>query len=282
MIAGSGICTKIQMIRGVSGCAVQLNTGCTLKDVFVIGDDSYPVGATVGNRHGILWAGTYKESGVSKPCRGIIDNVYIKNFSGGGISCYNTGGLSIACPMVSNAYIYNCWAGLNIAYSSEYGKYMNVRCNDCYVGCLNNGGNNMFVNCDFSSNREYAMLMDNSSGDMDNNGHGSCVGCVFNHTQSGGSSNHGIGVKMIGISNGFIFDGCQMFYSRIELVNTVGAVFSSCNFGSSNNSITISGGGAIVFSNNLYGSTPTISISGNSNVHFVNCYVRNTGAAVAP
>ena len=53
------------------------------------------------------------------------------------------------------------------------------------------------------------------------------------------------------------------------------------DFGDTNNDITISGGGAILFSNNMHQSQPKISVTNNNAVRFVNCYVRSTGAVVS-
>ena len=207
----------------------------------------------------------------------MISDVYISRFSGGGITCYDTGYGTINGLQVANSYIWNCNAGINISYWSEFHQFTNVKASLCYYGCINNGGNNIFTNCGFSSCK-LAFLMDNSQNQSPNNSHGSCIGCVFNHTDS----NSGIGIKVLNCDSGFIFDGCQIFFSQIYIEDSDGIVVSSTNFGSSNCDITIKNGGATLFANNLHTSAPTISITNNAKVHFVNCYVKSTGGVVEP
>lgn len=275
-IIGSGYSTRIILRGSEDGFAIKMSDHCTVKDLQILGKTSdITVSSTVGNRHGILWQGTYTENQTA-PFRGIVDNVFIKNFTGGGITCYDTGFGTNNCLEVTNAYIWLCNAGINISYWSEFHKFTNVRSGNCYYGCINNGGNNLFTNCDFSGNK-LAFLMDNAQNQSPNNSHGSCIGCVFNHTDS----NAGIGIKILNCDNGFIFTGCQIFFSQIDIESSDGVVISDSNFGLSNCDITIVSGGVVLFANNMHQGAPTISITNNSNVHFVNCYNRSTGAVIS-
>jgi hypothetical protein len=134
------------------------------------------------------------------------------------------------------------------------------------------------MNCDFSSNI-HGMLMDNSSNQSPNNSHGSVIGCVFNHT----NGNSGIGIEILNCANGHIFDGCQIFFSQIHIVESKGIVFSNCNFGYRNTDITIEGEGTVLFTNNVHQDTPpSITITNNTQTHFINCYNRTTGALIQP
>ena len=202
-IIGSGSKTRIILKGSDAGYAIKMGDYCQVSDLSIHGktSDRTPV-STVGNRHGILWQGTYTddETASNQPKMGIISNVYIFNFNGGGITCYDTGIGTFNGLEVSNCYIKNCDAGINISYYSEFHKFTNIRTFGCYYGCINNGGNNIFNNCDFSSCK-LGFLMDNSSSQSPNNSHGSCVGCVFNHTDS----NSGYGIKILNCDNGFIF-----------------------------------------------------------------------------
>ena len=275
-IIGSGYSTRIILRGSEDGFAIKMSDHCTVKDLQILGKTSdITVSSTVGNRHGILWQGNYTQS-QSAPVQSIIDNVFIKNFIGGGITCYDTGYGTFNCLEVTNAHIWLCNAGINISYWSEFHKFTNVRAGNCYYGCINNGGNNIFTNCDFSSNK-LAFLMDNAQNQSPNNSHGSCVGCTFNHTDN----NAGIGIKILNCDSGFIFTGCQIFFSKINIEGSDGVVISDTNFGLSNCNIMIDGGGAVLFANNMHQGVPPISITNNSNVHFVNCYVRSTGAVVS-
>lgn len=279
-IIGCGIETRIIMGGTADGFAIKLGSRCHLSGFSLQGASSAPTHtATSGGRHGILWQGDYTEHRTA-PYIGMIDTLWIYNFSGDGIRCYDTGYGTSNGLLVTNVHIFNCWAGIDIAYWSEFHKLTNVRCGSCRIGCINNGGNNIFVNCDFSSNEEIAMLMDNSQGQSPNNTHGSAIGCVFNHTASGGTSNSGIGIKILNCENGFVFDGCQIFFSRIHLENSNGITVTACNFGYDNCDIEISGGGCVLFMGNQHQQRPTITITNNDKVHFANCYDRTTGALI--
>lgn len=279
MLIGSGAGTKLILSGTGDGYAVKMDDYCSVENMSILGATAdITLSDTLGERHGILWQGNYSENRDNEfqPKFGMISNLWISGFTGGGITCYNTGYGTFCHLEAVNIYCRNCNAGINIAYWSEFHKFTNCRLYACYYGCINNGGNNMFVNCDFSSCQQ-AFLMDNESGQSPNNGHGSCVGCTFNHT----NGNTGIGIKGRNIPNGFIFDGCQIFFSQIDLSACEGFVFSNCNFGANNCNITVNGGGAIMFANNMHQAAPTISVTDNSHVHFANCYVRSTGAVVS-
>lgn len=279
MLIGSGYSTEVRMSGSSDGFAVKMGSRCAVKDLRLTGGATDPtLGPTIGGRHGILWQGDYTEH-TTAPWTAIVSNLWIRGFSGGGITCYDTGYGTANALEVTNVYILACWAGINISYWSEFHKFTNVRCAWCYVGCVNNGGNNVFVNCDFSNSKEIGMLMDNSQGQSPNNTHGSAIGCVFNHTDHDGVTNSGIGIKILNCHNGFMFSGCQIFFSQINIVDSDGIVIAETNFGLNNCDVSVSGGGAILFANNMVQGAVPISITNNTKTHFVNCYNRETGAA---
>ena len=282
VIKGSGAAaTQIILLGTDAGAAISMKRYCQMSDLSIIGseDTSFVADSTseIGDRHGILWSGTYSdnENNSKQPCLGLVSNVRISKFTGGGITCYNTGYGTYTHISGVNIQIYNCNVGINISFWSEFHKFTNVRTYNCYYGIINNGGNNVFVNCDVSGCK-LAFLMDNSEGQSRNNSHGSAIGCVFNHTDS----NSGIGIKILGCDNGYIFEGCQIFFSQIYIEDSSGVVISNTNFGASNCDITVKNGGTVLFANNLHQAAPSVSVTNNSNVHFNNCYVRSTGAVV--
>lgn len=279
-IIGSGASTRIHLKGSDSEAyTLKLNDYCLIRDVCLIGASSTPTKSeTIGDRHGILFSGdtTYQNS----PKKCTVSGCTIYNFSGGGITCRSTGYNYSNCVTVSDCYIYNCGAGINIPYWSEFNKFNNIQCNMCYYGVVNNGGNNMFDNCDFSGNK-LGCLMDNSRGQSPNNTHGSMVGCLFNHEDN----NNGTAIKIIGCKNGYIFTACQFFYSEINISDSDGIVISDSDFGSSNCDISIKGGGVVLFANNMHQTAPSdktwqVNISNNSKVHFRDCYVRSTGESI--
>lgn len=279
-LLGSGPKTELRLAGTADGYAVKMSDYCQVSDLTISGaaaDITLP--ETVGGRHGILWQGNYTENhnGNLQPKQGLVSDVAICRMTGGGITCYDTGYSTFNNLCVVNAQIRNCGAGINVSYWSEFHKFTNCRCFGCLYGCINNGGNNMFVNCDFSSCQN-GFLMDNSQGQSPNNAHGACIGCIFHHT----ANNTGVGIKILNCDNGYIFDGCQIGFSRTIIEDSVGIVFSNTFFGQATNcDITITGGGAITFANNMHIAKPPITVTNNANVHFVNCYVASTGAVVS-
>ncbi len=280
-IIGSGTATKVYLKSGDNKFAIKMGKYCVVKDMALYGSTSaISVTETVGTRHGILWSGNYtsQRDGSLQPMYGTVSDVYISRFNGGGITCYDTGYGTRNYISATNVHIENCGAGINISYWSEFHKFTNVRCYGCYYGCINNGGNNMFVNCDFSGCNGIAFFMDNSQGQSPNNSHGSVVGCVFNHT----ANNTGVGIKILNCNNGFVFSGCQIFFSKIQIEDSAGIEVVSTNFGKNNCDIIVKGGGIILFANNLHEDTPpSISITDNNKVHFVNCYNRANGNLIS-
>ena len=273
MIVGCGAATKI-ILTSSANYAMKMGKRCSVKDLHIMGaEDSISLSSTIEERHGVLWQGDYSsnQSNAKQPQRGQIDNVWISGLTGGGITCYNTGYGTICHLEVSNVNIWNCNAGINISYWSEFHKFTNVRCGECYYGCINNGGNNTFVNCDFSSNG-VGFLMDNTDDKSPNNSHGSAVCCVFNHT----NSNKGVGIKILNCANGYVFTGCQIFYSQIVIENSNGIIVSDTNFGKKNCDITIKKGVGVLFANNMFEGVPNVSVT-NSKVKFINNFDRVSG-----
>lgn len=285
-IVGSGPATKIILLGEDTseGYAIKLGNRCTIKDCSILGNNTdktsnsvvYPSDVSIVARHGIIWQGTYNYdtgSGTTKQ-RGTVTNCHIANFTGGGIACYQTGIATMNGLHVSDCIIWYCYAGIYIPLVSEFNSFNNVKVNKCYLGALCNGGNNLFANCNFSANR-IGFMIDNTGGAASNNSHGSVSNCIFDH--SGG--NTGIGIKLIGVTYGEIFTGCQLFFSGIELTNCNGVIFEGLNagrFGTSGNltgvPITISGGSLIMFNGCGFQLSPSISVTNNTKVKFNNCY----------
>ena len=270
MIVGNGAATRL-ILADAEGEAyvVNLKTRCTVKDVYMLGSlEKIELSEEPGVRHGIVFEDTSGEPGSDAPSYGTVQNCHFKGFSGGAITCRSTGYDYNDSMNVSDCWMTNCGVGINIPYWSEFHRFTNVSVMGCWYGCINNGGNNMFSNCNFSGN-EMGMLMDNSQGQSKNNTHGSAMGCVFNHS----GHNQGTGIKILGTKNGFIFSGCQVFYSKIELENVEGTVFDSFNFGR-NEVINISGGGTTLFTNCIFGKPPVVTVTDNECTKFVHCYTR--------
>lgn len=278
ILRGCGQATRLILQDSGDGYAIRMNDDCQISDLALIGPASRQ--EEISECHGILWQGNYSETKDEniQPKRGSISNLQISNFPGGGITCSNTGYSQVNNLHVMNTFIENCSAGINIDYWSEYHHFTNVQTYACTFGCINNGGNNTFVNCDFSQCDKVSFLIDNTNGDKPNNAHGSAVGCLFNHT----GENGGVGVRISNTYNGFIFSGCQFFFSPVVLENSCGIAFCDSNFGESLCTLSVHGCTSILFSSSMFQGFPPFEIEDNDQVIFVNCYVRKTGEPVHP
>ena len=276
-LMGVGYATKLLLREDLqAGYTVKLNSFCTVKDLAVLGSrEEIILPETVGDRHGLAFVGTATLQDWQTQIRNsIIADCYCSGFTGGGITCTDTGYHIRSSMTVSNCHVFNCGAGINISHYSEYHMFTNVKCAKCGYGCINNGGNNVFVNCGFNSNR-VGFLIDNSQGQSPNSAHGSAVGCTFNHTNGNG----GIGIQILGAKPGYSFTGCQLFYSLIVLENSDDILFDALNAGRLVK-ISVKGGGLTMFTNCAFMNMPEeIRVEDNDQVKFINCFTK-TGEPV--
>ncbi|MBE6604721.1 MAG: hypothetical protein E7639_03330 [Ruminococcaceae bacterium] len=254
------------------GYAIKLDSFCTVRDLTVDGSlDEIPHPDAVGARHGLLFQSnaTTKQWGL-EPRNSTVSNCVIRYFSGGGITCTDTGYYLNCILAVSNCHILNCGAGVNISHFSEYHDFSNVICTENLYGCINNGGNNTFSSCSFSGN-EIGFMIDNRDNKSPNNSHGTVTGCSFNHC----GDNKGIAILLYGANCGHVFMGCQVFFGKIIIKDSISIVFDALNFGRQT-SIDVEGGGLVMFSNCAFreAQDTTVSITQNDAVKFVNCYTR--------
>lgn len=267
-LEGCGNKTRIYLLSSVTdGYAVKLKTYSSVRNLMISGQIAqYTPVENMGNRHGIVWQGTADGTPSQVWYRGMIDNVTIYNMHGAGIYCYNVGGSVASNLLVNNVYVYWSDAGVAIPYYSEYHSFTNVSVNGCWYGAIVNGGNCLFSACNFSGNK-IGLLMDNSNGQSRNNGHGTFNACTFNHNDN----NNGVAMRLIGIGNGEIFTGVNVFYGTIEILRSVGIQFGNCVFATSG--ITVVDSKAVQFSDCMVRTASEVvySGSGNTGVKFVNC-----------
>lgn len=274
MIEGCGEKTILRLLSSIdTGYIIKAINKCTIKDLTLSGGKNAPTFGETSVRDGIHFTKIDDDSSVVESC--VFDGLFITNFSGSGIFCNKTGGGVKENILATNIAITACKYGLNIAYKSEYHKFTNVLIYGCDTACINNGGNNIFASCTFNGNTGF--VIDNSSGTLDNPGHGSCIGCTFNHI----GGNTGVGVSITNNYVTFNFVGCQFWYGEIDVVNSKGIVFDGCSFGGINPApIVLTNNTAVIFTNNVFYRTPTINHSGNISLVFVNCYVSDNGSPV--
>ena len=251
MLRGEGPATRL-LLSEDGNFTVRLGSFCTVRDLTVMGsEEEIELPETVGDRHGLLFLSD-ADPKIKKihPRHSNISGIYAHGFTGGGITCHDTGYNTRSALNVSDCHLFNCGAGINISHFSEYHKFTNVLCGACRYGCINNGGNNVFVNCGFNAN---------------------AIGCTFNHS----GHNEGIGIQLLGAIHGYVFSGCQVFFSQTVLEDCSGIIFDSMNYGSKV-PVYIKGGSGIVFSNSMFLNPPDpIDIQDNDLVRFENCYTRD-------
>lgn len=276
MIEGCGKQTIIRLLQSVqSGYIVRMHTKSTLKNVCLSGGYSAldVSSSSIGGRRGINYIGNRdgQSTGVTPAtctlCQ--IEGCWFENLDSGFYGYNAGGGLQEGVEMV-NCYFSRCKAGINIDYWTEYCKFTNCVTFQCHFGCINNGGNNVFMACTFHG--VIGFIIDNSSGDKQNEAHGSVIGCTFNHidnmnplTPLGG----GYGVKVIDTEAGFIFANCQFWYSKIYVESSKGVQFSDCELGGSP-AIETSGNDTVFFHGCVFQSAP--SVNAYSPTKFDDCY----------
>lgn len=288
-LEGSGNRTTLRLDASVSdGYTVKLKTQSSIKNLRISGGTEVPaLSDNIGSRNGVVFEGTRvpnDDTGTTYK-RASIENCIIYFFSGSGILCAKTGTPLDSNMIISDTFVYSCGAGLNIAFYSEFHRISNCTFQYCFYGCIDNGGNNNFANCDFSGNR-IGVLIDNSTDQSTNNSHGGFTNCTINHSISeAGVANEGTAIKLLKADKGEIFAGMQVFYGAIILDDCVGIRFSACNFGRKV-PITITDSVVVTFTDCTFQQPPTdadatFTQSGNTVLKLTDCYLRS-GTAYAP
>lgn len=267
-LEGCGESTIVRLLSSVtSGYIVGLSSNCLVSGIRFSGgrSDLDVSGETIGGRIGISYT-------AQSPTSCNIRNCTFENFNGSGIYCSGTGGTVYQALKVEQCYIRRCMVGININAVSEYHKFIGIVTYNCHWGCINNGGNNVFVGCTFGGIN--GLLIDNSQSDKDNNGHGACIGCTFNHIS-------GKAIQIINCDHGFVFSGCLQWYGKIEILNSRGILFNGCQLGGNSNyppRITQAGTTYPVwFMNSTFSNQPAFDTE---LVKCINCFVDSTGAVV--
>lgn len=286
-VIGSGMHTMVRLLPSVAnGYAFKMGTQSSLSNMRISGGTSAPtLSSTVGSRHGVLFEGTKHsgQSGGETESESTVDNCIISNFEGGGITCTGTGVNLDSNMIISDCIVRSCGAGIYIPYYSEFHRVSNCAFVYNYYGCVDNGGNNNFSNCDFSGNR-VGILIDNSTGQSPNNSHGTFSSCSVNHSYTDeGVINGGTAIKLLGVEHGEIFTGMQIFYGAIVIDDSNGVRFIGANFGNISSAIpiTVTDSKVVTFSDCTFAQSPSLTQSNNTVLKFTECYLLN-GTAYNP
>ena len=204
-------------------------------------------------------------------CRVVGCDFY--GFKRAGVYGNTVGHSSYQSIIIDDCRFMYCEIGVYFDYFTEYATVSNSYFSQCYNGIRNDAGNNLFIGCHFDGNNSaFAMITYNISGA--NDGHGSCVGCTFNH-----SDNYAVYVR--GGSHGFVFVGCHFYYGAIYLRSCTGIVFDSCQ-SDGTGGIIFYGGNGHRFVNMSFVATPAITVESGTpqNIRFINCYLLDGSAEV--
>ena len=286
-LEGCGENTIIRLLASVTtGYCVRVGKYNTIKDIKFSGAYSTPnppSSGTLGTRNAIICIANADGLEATQPNvePNLITGCWFEGFSGSAIYQHNTGGGVRGAITMTDCFIRRCGAGINIDYYSEYCKYNAVITEQCYYACINNGGNNVFTGCTFHGT--IGFLMDNSDGDAANPAHGSCIGCTFNHidnwnhpTDLGG----GDAVKIISNPHGFIFSGCQFWYSAIKIKNSRGMTFDGCLIGGNSPVIKVEGSYGAFFHGCTFQNAPSLDV--NAATKMTDCFLASDSSAVTP
>ena len=184
----------------------------------------------------------------------IIEHCQIHGFQGGGIVLENNSYWVANGITIHDCEIWRNYAGIWTKPKAEYNRVSDCLVYSNYIGILNNGGNNTFVNCDITENQVGFYIDANATV---NDGHGSLIGCTINHS----NSNTGYAFILRDVDNGFLIDGCNIWYGKIIISGSTGVMFSDCLIGraASPDIQTDDNVGIILFNNCLFREAPTIT-----------------------
>lgn len=199
-----------------------------------------------------------------------ILNCNIIGFGNIGVYCLNTGFTDGHSVLMDNCKLQYNYIGIYLAYRSEYGVFSNLIIIENRYGVRNYGGNNKFTNCGFDKNR-IAFEIDGTGLSQNNNGHGSCVSCSFNHNV--------YGLRIISMTNGFTFDGCALFDNStfdVYFSSVANIIVNGCNF-AAEAKIQITGSSFVLFTNCLFNGAISTLTSSPTNFPplMVNCHLIN-------
>ena len=283
-LEGCGNGTVIRLLDDVeNGYCVRVSRFNTVRNIRFSGGDSEPDTSSeeIGDRNGLIFIANRdgKEEPFPEVDTSIVNSCWFENFEGSAIYGHNTGGGLNDGLIVSDCIIHHCVAGINLDYLSEYSKFSNDIIHHCHYACINNGGNNVFVGCTFHGT--IGFLIDDSKKDKPNSGHGSAIGCTFNHIDNWNQPETFGGGLAIGIYNNintFCFDGCQIWYGSVDIKDSQGTSFDACTFGGNNPKITVSDSSTASFSNCVFHQTPELNVG--DLTKFSGCYLDETSEEI--
>ena len=251
-IRGCGVNTVLKTTNSNSHCIIP-GQWCSIENVKIQGTRA-EISSRRANDAGIYIVGNHEETPFKRNIK--ISNCFIYGFGLAGIYGAATGYWVANSISAVNCEICCCYAGILLEDYCEFNRFTNILCYSNYTGLMNRSGNNVFVNCSFSNNIVGVYLdcvVEESSG---NNGHGAIIGATINHS----NNNNGYGILVKNVEhNGFIFDSCHLWYSKVQVERSTGVIIQNSTFGGGTPVIESYTNTAFFLRNNLFKTTPTLT-----------------------
>jgi hypothetical protein len=259
----SGHNTDLQLVAGGTRAVFYLldPTDTTIRRIRfhgnLVDEAAMALSSVTGTQRGIYW----NETTAVVLSRIRIEDCDFFNFDFAGIDVIAFGlaaGKRSSGPKIIGCTAAHCAIGIHLDTRAEYLSVIAFGATRCFQGARVDVGNNIFTGCHFDENVTGFELVDGT-----NSGHGSAVGCSFNH-------NTVTSIKATSITSGFAFVGCQVFDGVILLTSCAG--FDGCNFGEPL-VLRFDGGSRNSFSDTFY--TGAVTTAHNYNGHADNTVLTN-------
>lgn len=264
ILRGCGDSTILLVSNNTNGIIPGAN--CTIENLRITCEAGHT--GSRGTGSGIFVQGNYDNSPYKYNTK--ISNVTIDGFPCAGIHGKATGYWVANSISAVNCKITNCWTGILLEDFCEFNRFTNCLCYSNYIGANLYSGNNVLSNCSLSNNTVGLYLNGTDDSLSGNNGHGAVIGCTINHS----NNDTGYAAIIKGITNGFIFSGCNIWYGKILCDpggnGNKGITFSNCIFGGSTPNIT-NWSGTLLLNGCEFQTTPTFA--GNQPIVKANCYL---------
>lgn len=183
-----------------------------------------------------------------------------KNLGGNGfygtyiVPTYYTGSL------ITNCNFYGCTTGINFDTRFEYNQVSDCKVYNCTNGIIVKGGNNVFKGCNVTSCTNGFYI---AGGVGINDGHGAVVASCLNHNTKN--------VYSTGVTLGYNINDCMIYAGAIELNNSVGIAFKSCDISVSG--ISLTGTTTLTeIKNCKFTTVPVYTLNGNAIIYANNTY----------
>lgn len=183
----------------------------TIQDVRFLGN--WNTATATSNQNGIRNGTTGGGAAGFQNFRGI--NLVFDHLNGAGLYTANDVG-SFQGNYLANPQFLTCAVGFLSDTTGEYWAIEGIQANGCSIAVSIKGGNCNLNGGHITGNAIGVQLLAGS-----NDAHGSVTGVLINH-----NTFHCLDIG--GIANGFLFEGCEVYYGNIFVQGAQGLIFRDC------------------------------------------------------